>query len=188
MSVFGRSRIRDRIPLEFFLRPGARLHVREMARRVEASAPAVSEELRRLADLGVLATETIGRSLVYFVDERSPLVPELRSLVQKTIGIQALIQEALDGLPDVDGAYIFGSHATGRENATSDVDLLIIGRPDRVALSERLASVERAIKRDLNVIATTLPQLRTKRDSGDPFWRRILSEPLITVRGEAIEQ
>ena len=186
MSVLGRSGVRDRILLEFFLRPGTRLHGREMARRVGASAPAVSAELHRLADAGVLASETVGRSIVYFVDERSPLVPELRSLIQKTIGVQALIAQALDGLPRVEGAYLFGSHASGRETATSDIDLLIIGRPDRVALSERLASVERTIKRDLNVITTTLPQLHRKRESGDPFWGRILSEPLRTVQGEAI--
>lgn len=186
MEVFRRSRVRDRILLEFFLRPGTRLHVREMARQVGASAPAVSEELRRLAELGVLRAQRVGRSLVYFVDERSPLVPEVRGLVQKTIGVQALLQQALDGLDGVEGAYIFGSHASGRESASSDVDLLIVGKPDRKALSERLAPVERTIRRDINVITTTAAQMRLKHDSGDPFWKRIMAEPLITITGEAI--
>lgn len=187
MELFRRSRVRDRILLEFFLRPGTRLHVREMARRVGASAPAVSEELRRLAELGVLGTQPIGRSLVYFVDERSPLVPEFRGLVQKTIGVPALLREALDGLEGVEGAYIFGSHASGRESANSDVDLLILGRPDRKALSERLAPVERTIRRDINVVTTTAAQMRVKYDSGDPFWKRIIAEPLITITGKAIQ-
>ena len=187
MQALSRSRVRDRILLEFFLRPGTRLHVREMARRVGASPPAVSEELRRLAELGVLRTEPVGRSLVYFVDERSPLVPELRGLVQKTIGVPALLQQALDGLEGVEGAYIFGSHASGRESGSSNVDLLVLGRPDRTALSERLASVERTIRRDINVITTTAAQMRGKLDSGDPFWKRIIAEPLITITGKAIQ-
>ena len=44
----------------------------------------------------MLGTQPVGRSLVYFVDERSPLVPELRGLVQKTIGVPALLREALE--------------------------------------------------------------------------------------------
>jgi predicted nucleotidyltransferase len=187
MEVLRRSRVRDRILLEFFLRSGLRLHVREMARRVGASPPAVSEELRRLAELGVLGTQPVGRSLVYFVDERSPLVPELRGIVQKTIGVPALLREALEGLDGVKGAYIFGSHASGRESASSDVDLLILGTPDRKALSERLAPVERTLRRDINVITTNATQMRFKRDSGDPFWKRIMTEPLITITGEAID-
>ena len=69
MSLFGRSRVRDRILLEFFAKPGTTAHVREMARRVNASAPTVGAELAELARLGVLQTNTIGRSLVYSVNE-----------------------------------------------------------------------------------------------------------------------
>ena len=108
MSLFGRSRIRDRILLEFFAKPGTSAHVREMARRVNASAPTVGAELAELARLGILQTNTVGRSLVYSVNERSPLLGEIRALVQKTIGIEGLIAKAVEGLPGVDAAYIFG--------------------------------------------------------------------------------
>src|SRR3989442_14822096 len=108
MSLFGRSRVRDRILLEFFAKPGTSVHVREMARRVKASAPTVGAELAALARLGVLQTHTVGRSLVYSVNERSPLHGEIRNLVQKTIGIEGVLTQALEGLTGVDAAYIFG--------------------------------------------------------------------------------
>ena len=182
MSLFGRSRVRDRILLEFFAKPGLSVHVREMARRVKASAPAVGAELAELARLGVLQANPVGRSLVYSVNQQSPLLEEIRALVQKTIGVEALIAKAVQGLPGVDAAYIFGSHAAGTDTARSDVDLLVIGRPNRVALSEQLAPVERAIGRDINVVTKTEAQVRERRGV-DAFWRQVLGKPMIHVAG-----
>ncbi|HCG00605.1 MAG TPA: hypothetical protein DEV93_08695 [Chloroflexi bacterium] len=186
MSLFGRSRVRDRILLEFFAKPGTSTHVREMARRVNASAPTVGAELARLARLGVLQTQAVGRSLVYSINERSPLLGEIRGLVQKTIGVEGLIRKAIEGLTEMDAAYIFGSHAAGTDTARSDVDLLVIGRPDRVALSERLAPVERTIGRDINVVTKTEAQLRERRGGGDTFWRQVLGRPMVHVAGREI--
>jgi predicted nucleotidyltransferase len=185
MSVFGRSRVRDRILLEFFKKPETTGHVREIARRIGASPATVSTELAGLEKLGILRSESIGRSLVYSINEMSAFVPEVRALVQKTLGVEALIREALTPLAGVDSAYIFGSYASGKERAQSDIDLLVIGRPDRLTLSERLAPVERRLGRDVNVVSRTEDQLRTRRDA-DPFWRRVLSGPIVHVLGREI--
>src|SRR3989441_12263760 len=182
MSLFGRSRVRERILFEFFAKPGTSAHVREMARRVKASAPTVGAELAELARLGVLQTQTVGRSLVYSVNDKSPLLGEIRALVQKTIGIEGLLAKAFEGLAGVDAAYIFGSYAAGTDRASSDVDLLVIGRPNRVALSEKLAPVERAIGRDVNVVTKTEAQVRERRGV-DAFWRQVLGKPMIHVAG-----
>ncbi len=184
MSLFGRSRIRDRILVEFFRKPGTRAHVREMARRIGASPPAVGSELAGLARLSILRSESVGRSLVYTVNERSPLLPETRSLVQKTLGVEGEIARALDGLRGLESAYLFGSYVSGREHSGSDIDLLVIGKPDPVALSERLAPVERKLGRDVNVIARTDAQLRTRRR--EPFWARVLEGPVVHVAGREI--
>jgi predicted nucleotidyltransferase len=184
MSIFGRSRVRERILAEFFTRPGTRAHVREVARRVGASPPAAAEELARLAADGVLSTEWVGRSLVYSVNERSPLVPPLRSLVQKTVGVEVQLREALESLPGLEAAYIFGSHAAGTESSSSDIDLLLVGTPDRVTLSERLAPLERTFRRDINVVSKTPAELQAVKTRGDAFWRRVLNGPVIQVAGE----
>ena len=186
MSIFGRSRVRDRILLEFFAKPGTSAHVREMARRVKASAPTVGAELAELARIGILHTQTVGRSLVYSVNERSPLLGEIRGLVQKTIGIEGLLGKALEGLAGVDAGYIFGSYSAGTDRAGSDVDLLVIGRINRVALSEKLAPIERTIGREVNVVTKTEAQVRERRRGGDPFWRQVLGKPMIHVAGREI--
>ena len=186
MSIFGRSRVRDRILFEFFAKPGTSAHVREMARRVKASAPTVGAELSELARLGIIQAQKVGRSLVYTVNYRSPLVAEIRGLVQKTVGIEAMIRTALDGLPGVDSAYIYGSHAVGTDKPTSDIDLLVIGRPDRVALSERLAPVERAIGREVNVVTKSDDRAEHLRTGDERFWRQVVNKPMIHVAGREI--
>jgi predicted nucleotidyltransferase len=183
MSLFGRSRVRDRILLEFFSKPQAKGHVREIARRIGASPATVGTELAALERLGILRSDSVGRSLVYTVNEASGYVPEVRALVQKTLGVEAVIRDALTNLPGVDAAYIFGSYASGRETPQSDIDLLVIGRPDRLMLSERLAPVERTLGRDINVVSRTVEQVRSRREA-EAFWRRVLSGPLVLVAGQ----
>ncbi len=185
MSLFGRSRVRDRILLEFFSKPQATGHVREIARRIGASPATVGTELAGLERLGILRSESIGRSLVYSINDTSSHVPEVRGLVQKTLGVEALLREALTGLAGVDSAYIFGSYASQKESPNSDIDLLVIGRPDRLMLSERLAPVERRLGRDINVVSRTADQLRSRGDT-DTFWRRVLSGPIVHVAGQEV--
>jgi predicted nucleotidyltransferase len=185
MSLFGSSRTRDRILLEFFSKPQTAGHVREIARRIGASPATVSAELAALKRLGILRSNTVGRSLVYSIDETSALVPDVRALVQKTLGVERLIREALDGLAGVESAYIFGSYASGKERAQSDIDLLVIGRPDREALSDRLAPIERSLRRDVNVVSRTEEQLRTRHKT-NPFWRHVLSGPIVHVVGRQV--
>lgn len=48
-------------------------------------------------------------------------------------------------------------------HSPADVDLLVIGRLDRVTLSELLAPVQRTIGRDVNVVTKTEAQLRERR-------------------------
>ena len=185
MSLFGRSRVRDRILTEFFSKPSTKGHVREVARRIKAAPATVGTELGALERLGILRSETVGRSRVYSINEASTVVPELRALVQKTIGVEALLAAALTGLDGVHSAYIFGSYASGSDRPNSDVDLLVIGRPDRVALSERLAPVETTVGRDVNVLLRTEKELKDRRQT-DPFWRRVLAGPLVHLAGREV--
>jgi predicted nucleotidyltransferase len=186
MSLFGSSQIRDRILIEFFVKHGAETHVRELARRLRASPPTVSAELAGLRRLGVLQARYVGRSLVYSINERSPFLSELRSLVQKTIGVEGLIREAVEGLPGVVATYIFGSYAAATDTSQSDVDLLVIGRPDRVLLSDRLARVERVIGRDVNVVTKSEAQLPTRPEPSGSFWRGISGKPMVHVTGRQV--
>ncbi len=173
IALFGASTVRREVLRTFFARPRVVRHVREMARELGWSATIVGQELDRLERTGILTSERIGRARRYRVDDQSPIASEIRSLVQKTIGVEARIRDAIADLPGIEEAFMYGSYARGDERATSDLDLFVIGPFDQERLSEQLADVERELGRDVNVTSYERGELERLRREGDPFIERV---------------
>jgi predicted nucleotidyltransferase len=167
--LFGTSDVRRRIFAAFYGSPGLVTHARELARRLGHPSQVVGRELRRLEDAGILASQTVGRVRRYRVDADSPIAADVRGLVLRTIGAEALISASLVGVAGIEEAWTFGSHARGTERPSSDIDLFVIGPVDRAALSERLVEVEQELGRDVNVVAYTRAELAELVSAGDPF-------------------
>jgi predicted nucleotidyltransferase len=179
--LFGASVVRRRILAAFYATPGLVTHPRELARRLGHPSQVVGRELRRLEAAGILASDTVGRVRRYRVDADSPIAADVRGLVLRTIGAEALIGAALVDVAGVEEAWVFGSHARGTERPSSDIDLLVIGPVDRTALSERLVEVEQELERDVNVVAYTRGELADLVSAGDPFISDVLAGPRTRV-------
>jgi predicted nucleotidyltransferase len=184
MALFGGSVVRRQILRTFFARPEVVRHVRELAREIGRSPTVVGEELDRLERTGILTSERIGRARRYRVDERSPIATEIRSLVQKTIGIEARVREAIGDVPGIEEAFLYGSYARGDERATSDLDLFVVGSVDQEALTERLADVERDLGRDVNIATYDREELERLRQDGDLFVAGVLEGPRVPLIGQ----
>lgn len=186
--LFGRSELRREILRYLFSGAEREAHPSELARILDYTPQAVARELRRLEDLGIVASEQVGRAVRYRVDGSSPLFPEIEGLVAKTIGLEAVLRRALDGLSRVEEAFIFGSHASGDERPDSDVDVLVVGDPDQEALTDRLAEVEQRTGRDINVVTYAPEELRRLREAEDPFIADVFAGPrIVLVEPEAGE-
>lgn len=183
IALFGESAVRREILRTFFARPGIVRHVRELARELGRSATIVGQELDRLERTGILKSERIGRARRYRIDDQSPIASEVRSLVQKTIGVEARIRDAIADLPGIEEAFLYGSYARGDERATSDLDLFVIGPVDQERLSERLAEVERELGRDVNVASYGRGELERLRMNGDLFIERVFEGSRVALMG-----
>lgn len=64
-----------------FLRPGASIHVRELARITGASPGSLHRELRALAEIGLLVRQEIGRQVHYRGNPACPVFDELVALL-----------------------------------------------------------------------------------------------------------
>lgn len=179
--LFGTSEVRRRILAAFYGSPGLVTHARELARRLGHPSQVVGRELRRLEDAGILVSHTVGRVRRYRVDVDSPIAADVRGLVLRTIGAEALISASLTGVTGIEEAWIFGSHVRGTERPSSDIDLLVIGPVDRTALFERLVDVEQELGRDVNVVAYTRAELSDLASAGDPFVTDVLAGPRTRV-------
>ena len=186
MQPFGRSRVRELILVQLFNHPGAAVHVRELARRIGASPAAVSKELASLQQAGIVSSRRIGRSLQYQMGE-GPVAEAARTLFQRTVGVEALLREALTGLPGVEAAFIHGSYASGNQRSDGDVHVIVVGEPDRVEVAERLANAERQIGRPVSLVLLRPSRARAKLARPDAFWRSVQENPTIRLVGPGPE-
>jgi predicted nucleotidyltransferase len=117
-----------------------------------------------------------------------PVAAAARTLFQRTVGVEALLREALNGLPGVEAAFIHGSYARGNQRSDSDVDVIVVGKPDRVEVAERLANAERQIGRPVSLVLLRPSQARAKLAGPDAFWRSVRDNPTIRLVGPGPEE
>jgi predicted nucleotidyltransferase len=182
-GFFGTSTVRRRILQLFFLQPGKRAHVRQVAREVGTVASAVGRELRRLEDAGVLTSDVVGRARVYRLDDASAVARDAAALFSKTEGIEALLRQALASIAGIEQAWIFGSHADRTERPDSDLDVMIVGTPRQAALSEALMPLEDRFGRAIHTTTLSADEFR-RRSERPGFIAEVLARPRIHLLGE----
>jgi predicted nucleotidyltransferase len=181
VPLLGRSRIRRAILALLVLEPDRRLHLREIARRAGTSAGTAARELGRLESAGLVERERVGAQVEFRASPTSPLAAPVAELVRRTMGARAVLRDALADLAGIEGARIYGSYAAGRAGPRSDIDLLVVGAPDRDALTERLEGAGRALGRAVNEVVFTTAELEDRRGRRDGFIRSIDDGAVIEV-------
>ncbi|MFG6402464.1 winged helix-turn-helix domain-containing protein [Microbacterium sp. P04] len=132
------------------------LSTSEVVHRTGLSQPLAHRELGRMIDAGIFAKRRFGRSDVFEPNESNPVTPHLRALTTIVLGPERLLREALQDVPGIEQALIFGSfaaRAAGHAGANpNDIDVLIVGTPERSRVYEAIDKVETQVRRDLHVL------------------------------------
>ena len=166
------------------MNPAGDFYLREIARLTGLQLYSVQRELALLEEIGLVSRTRRGRQVFFRVRTEHPLFPELRALVVKTVGLVIPLRAALLKAGGVFAAAVFGSVAAGTDTGASDVDLLVVGEVDGVRLHEAVAEVEGQTGRQVNYVEMTVPELRSRRATHDPFLERVLAGVLLPVVGE----
>jgi predicted nucleotidyltransferase len=183
-SLFG-SRLRARALGWLLTHPRERYYVRELTNILGEDSTNLSRELARLARMGILVCEEEGRQKYYQVNRDSPVFEELRGLAVKTFAIGDVVRKALEPLTNrVRVAFIYGSFAEGRENAASDIDLVVVGTTSLAAASRVLRSAEEELRREVNAIIYPPEEFRAKIEEGHHFVNAILTGEKIFLIGD----
>jgi hypothetical protein len=95
----------------------------------------MTREVRRLERAGILRSRAVGRTKLVRAKKDAPFYRALRDLVVIVLGPAEVPSEELMTLEGIEAAAIFGSwaaRAAGEAGPSPvDIDLLVIGRPDR---------------------------------------------------------
>jgi predicted nucleotidyltransferase len=183
-----RSRLQAEVLTLTMLNPGREWSLTDLASRVGASVSSVQREITRAEQAGIVSSRRLGNvRLVKAAD--SPITASLTELLLRSFGPRQVLAEELQGLEGVDAAYLFGSWAARYEGeagrSPADIDVLVIGFPDRDELDDAAQRAEGRLAREVNV---TIRSPSWWREGSDGFHADVTRRPLVPVfRAEEAE-
>jgi predicted nucleotidyltransferase/DNA-binding HxlR family transcriptional regulator len=170
------------------LRPDERFHVRELERLTGISAGSLHRELKAMAEAGLLIREHQGNQVLYQADRSCSIFEELASIFRKTVGLGSELTTALEPIADrIDVAFVFGSMASGKQHAKSDLDICVLGEVELLDVVKALGSVQESLRREINPVVMSAKQFASDLANQGRFAERLVAEPKIFVIGDENE-
>ncbi|MFK5985910.1 MAG: nucleotidyltransferase domain-containing protein [Pseudomonadota bacterium] len=136
----------------------------------------------------ILTFNKVGNQHHYQANPACPIYHELLAIVKKTFGISDTIKQALNPISkQIFRSFIFGSVASGKETANSDIDLMVIGDCKFSEVVGLLYNSQELLGREIN------PKIYSKQEwdelchSNTSFIKEVLDKPQIDVIGNSNE-
>jgi DNA-binding Lrp family transcriptional regulator len=166
------SKTRIKILMRLFLNPKQHAYLRELANEFNASPSQVRDELRQLNEAGFLKSNKNGRQINYKANQKHPLFHELQSMVQKSLGMDRILDSILERLGNLEEAYLIDDYAEGKD--TGIIDLVLIGNIDQKNLADLVLKTERYIDRKIRTLVVQSDELAT-------FSKSIIKRPMLLL-------
>ena len=176
-------KLRRRLLAHYFTHPQEAHYVREAAALLNLDAGNLSKEFRKLAQEGLFQEERKGRIKFYRLNPRYPLYHEIKQIVFKTEGVEGSLRKLVNEFPEIELAFIYGSYAQGKEKAASDIDLVVVGRPERKAFTSRIRKLEDRLGREINFNLYPEPEFGKKSREKGGFLAQVLAGKKILLKG-----
>ena len=173
---------RQRLLGAVFGQPDRAWYAAELAKHLGVLRSGVQRDLKALTGAGLLKSYQKGRMVFFQANENSPVFPELRGLILKTVGLVEALREILAPMAkEIQFAFVYGSIAAAREEPDSDVDLMIVGTVERMRLSRPLQEAGASLGREVNASIFSPAEFKAKRKQH--FLAAVLDKPKLFVIG-----
>lgn len=155
----------------------------EIATMTGTPYPSVHREIDRAQSAGLVTSKRIGNSRIITADTNSPYFHGLAEVLIRAFGPPQVLAEELAMIDGIDEAYIFGSWAARHsgqagQRPVHDIDLLILGQPERDPLYAAVAQAEGRLGREVQV---TIREPGWLEDGTDSFHDTVAGRPLVPV-------
>lgn len=166
--------------------PQRSFYLKEILRLTEMGVATIKRELERMRDAGILTMTQIGNQHHYQANPQCPVYDELLGIVKKTFGVAGVLRLALEPLAEqIERAFVFGSVASGKETASSDIDLMVIGSVSFGDLVAALYPVQETLGREINPKIYSPDEWQQMRVAGDNFIADVMVKPRMDVIGDS---
>ena len=163
--------------------PDLELSLTEIAARTGTPHPSVHREIQRAEQAGLVTTRKLGNTRLVRANTASPYYTGLADVLTRAFGVPAVLTQAMQPVPGIAAAYIYGSWAARHEGQAGqrpvgDIDVLILGEPDRDQLYAAISAAEERLGRPVQATIRDPAWL----DSGTgTFHDTITSRPMLRL-------
>ena len=176
-----RSETQARLLAAVLLQPDREASIADLARETGSDPGNLHSEVERLVQAGILADRRVGRTRLLRAGD-SALIGPLADLLLLGYGPKTAVEDALTDIPDIEQAFIGGSWAAryyGQAGAfPHDVDVIVVGKPNRDDVTEAVIEALRAVGHDGQVIFRSPTAWREAKDT---FTRTAKDSPLVEL-------
>lgn len=172
-----------------FGQPERAFHLNELLRLTGLGSASLQRELKKLTEAELVRSERVGNLRRFQANAESPVYGELVALARKTLGIEAMLRDALAPLaPRLEAAFIYGSVAKGTDTAKSDIDVMLVGKNLLLGkVLELLLPLETQLGRKINPTCLSPAEFKRRRAERDSFVKRVLAQPTLPLIGDSPE-
>ena len=155
----------------------------DLTRRLGIPTASIHREIERAEQAGLVTSRRIGRTRLVRADTSSPYFEPMRQLLVSAFGVPGRLREALADVDGVEAVYIFGSWAArwqGEKGTrpVGDIDVLVLGHPERDRVYAAAHEVGIAIGREVQVQIRAVDWLR---EGSGSFHDTVASRPMVQV-------
>ena len=147
------SKTRIKLLLKFFINPGTKAYLRELAKEFGESTNSVRLELNHLTKANLLISQNYGRTIIYNANKEHANFRDIQNIALKYVGIDRIVENMVKSLGKVKSVYITGDYAKGKDSGI--IDLVLIGEVNHAILQQLLVKTEKLINRKIRPIILT---------------------------------
>ena len=173
------SGIRADIMSLLFNSPEEKFYVREIARLVNKNPSGVKRELDNLNKMDLVTSEREGNLKYFKANRNSPLFPELKGLISKSLGLPGALKTILKA-SDVRTAFIYGPYI----NNTSLPKLNLFIVSDSNHFDKILGDIEKRFGRKINYKVISESEYKTQKKSGDSKLNKLIKAKKLLLMGK----
>ena len=162
--------------------PDRSFYTNEIIRLTGMGVATIKRELDRMTAAEILILRRQGNQHHYQANPDCPLFQELRSITRKSFGLTDVLKKALEPLANrIEWAFVFGSIASGKDSATSDIDLMLIGEISFAESVAALHPVQASLQREINPRVYHPGEWRDLVNQNDAFISEVLAKPRLEI-------
>ncbi|HET9899372.1 MAG TPA: hypothetical protein VFQ44_30975 [Streptosporangiaceae bacterium] len=163
--------------------PDQELSLTDIARLTSAPHPSVFREVERAEQAGLVTSRKVGNTRLVRADLSSPFYAGLAEVLTRAFGVPAVLAGEFAEVTGIVSALVFGSWAARHAGQAGvrpvgDIDVLVLGDPDRDALYEAAGRAERRLGRPVQVTVRDASWLESGSGS---FHDTVTSRPMLKL-------